>query len=105
MTSFRGVGGKGSGATQFRTRATYTRTGSTTHWLDHPGAGPAEDVDLLKLAVLRDSLRWLLSSVLLLEAGVPADSLRSMLSQHRPYTRFIHETACTMPTTFRDAPP
>lgn len=46
----------------------------------------------------RESLRWVLTAVLLLHAGVPAEILAGRLQQHEPYRHFWRAAARQWPT-------
>jgi ApeA N-terminal domain 1 len=51
-------------------------------------------------AVLRDSLRWLLTTRLLLEAGVPADTIAQQLGLHLPYQNFLRMAKEVLPDVY-----
>jgi hypothetical protein len=51
-------------------------------------------------AVLRDSLRWLLTTRLLLEAGVPPDTIARQLQVHPPYQTFLRRAKEILPDVY-----
>lgn len=46
------------------------------------------------------SLRWLLTAVLLLETGLPAESLATQFGQHQPYLSFLRQAKDWQPQVY-----
>lgn len=53
--------------------------------------------------VLMRSLRWFLTTLLLLEAGVDPSLLQLRLGEHQPYLHFLRQAQRWLPDVYREA--
>ena len=63
--------------------------------------GKGADMD--EHLVLMRSLRWLLTTLLLLEAGVDPSLLQQRLGEHQPYLHFLRQARRWLPDVYREA--
>lgn len=87
--------------------------GDTAEWTDrivsarngfahHLVHGKRAEAELEDHLVLLRSLRWLLTSLLLLEAGVAPEALAARLAQHQPYLHFRRQAQRCLPAVYRE---
>jgi hypothetical protein len=69
------------------------------HWL----TGNSSDDEVFAYDVLHNSLRWLLIGRLLLELGVPAETLAGRFAEFEPYRRFMDSARRTLPRVYPEA--
>lgn len=67
-------------------------------------AGEGDETELRENLVLLRSLRWLLTTLLLLEAGTTSQDLGARLADHEPYRHFHRQALRWLPVAYPSAP-
>lgn len=66
------------------------------------GGGKGAEAELQENLVLLRSLRWLLTSLMLLEAGTAPEVLAARLVQHQPFLHFRRQAQRWLPAVYQE---
>jgi hypothetical protein len=87
-------------------------TGRTDRWVQevtevrnkfaHRDYGFLNTGDIPELVSIRDSLRWVLTGLLLLQTGLPHDELAARVDHHEPYRLFRRQACAWQPEVFAE---
>lgn len=87
-------------------------TGRTNRWkhcvtdirneFAHRDYGFLESARISELVSVRESLRWLLTGLLLLRTGLSPEELAARVESHQPYVLFRHQVRAWLPRIFRE---
>ena len=87
-------------------------TGRTNRWkhcvtdirneFAHRDYGFLESARISELVSVRESLRWLLTGLLLLRTGLSPEELAARVESHQPYVLFRHQARAWLPRVFRE---
>jgi hypothetical protein len=86
-------------------------TGQTNRWrhrvtdirnrFAHRSYGFLETTRVAELVTVLESLRWLLTGLLLLQTGLPPAELAARIENHQPYILFRHQAREWLPHVFQ----
>jgi hypothetical protein len=65
-----------------------------------PGVGTTSSDEAISYSVLADSLRWLLTARLFLDAGIQPSAIQAALDAYKPYTSFRSRAARALPKLY-----